>query len=160
MYEIDKVNEYNPLQTIEEIIQSSFFDLKGEKPAFVQNDNFTAIANATTTDVPGTSITIQPGTYLLEADGDAGVQGSGLPTNSRCALSWYDDANNDLDPTSLSNGMAAVNTTDMRTHYRQSITYSTSVAVTIKLRAFVGANGGTVTNRDMRNIIGKVTKLD
>jgi len=128
-------------------------------PTIVQNDALTGLTNNTQTDIPNTSVTLSPGTYLLEVSGDLSVVASSAPSSASCSIRWNDSSNTPLDSTSLTVGMPLKDSTNMRNQYREVIYYTTDSLISIKARAIITVTGGSVSSRNVNNVIGVVTKL-
>ncbi len=107
----------------------------------------TGLADNTEQDVGSNTLFLPVGTWLVVCSADIIVTSSVDPTYVEAYVKATDSSNNNL--TSVSRiSIGNVNATTRRQNYTAIGSY-TSAGVTVKLRALINNNGGTVTSRDV-----------
>jgi hypothetical protein len=144
--------------SIEEIIESSFFNINGNVPQVVEYILGQTLVDNTTTDLPGMSLFLKAGTYFMEAEGSAYITFSTAPSSARFdILVRKPDNSNFFVSEQVGMPIRTPNDMAVRESCGQIITLPTDN--TAKVSARISATGGTGLTRITNRLFLKATKL-
>lgn len=148
-------------QTIEEIIESSFFDLEninGQIQVASTTTGISGISDNVETDIPGLLLTVNPGTYFLEVESSCVITFSVAPTWIGFDLIVRDE-NDNLIALSEQAGIARRGSITFggRETLGQIITITNPITINVSGR--IEVSGGTITSRDIKRSHIKLTKI-
>jgi len=128
-------------------------------PQYIVDMSTTGLTNNTLTDIGAGTITLTPGTYLMEYGGEPVISlSTGTPTTAQGILRVTTAANTELLVNAT--GLAlSVGNSDWRSSMATIAELTVATSTTVKLRGLVNVVGGTVTNRIIQKAYIKATRV-
>jgi len=148
----------NGTGSIEEIIESSFFNVNTKSVQVVESVTGLSVADNTTTDITGLTLYLEPGVYFAEIEASAFVPWSVVPTYGMFDVFVRRPDNTNL---FVSEGAAISRREAASSGTRESAGqfFTLTTATTIKGSGRIAMTGGTITSRNVTKTFLKATKI-